>query len=112
MFDKLLDLYDVIRYDLLHQEAPVMPKFDPNIRFKLKKSKEGYWVQSDQLPGFIASGKTLEELREAMWDTMLTYYNVPRYKANRLEDRFELRLSDGKEIKPPEKNFVVRVICA
>lgn len=112
MFDKLLDLYDVFRYDLLHQEIPVLPKFDFRVAFKLKKSKEGFWVESDQLPGFIASGKTLEELREAMWDTLLMYYDVPRYRANRLEDRFELHLSDGKVIKPPEKNFVVQVTYA
>lgn len=111
MFDKLLDLYDVFRYDLLHREIPVLPKFDFRVAFKLKKFKKGFWVESDQLPGFIASGKTLEELREAMWDTLLMYYDVPRYRANRLEDRFELHLSDGKVIKPPEKNFVVQVTC-
>ena len=112
MLNKLFDLYDTFRYDFLGQESPVMPKFDSKIKFKLSKTKEGFWVQSDQLPGFIASAKTLEELREAMWDTLLTYYDVPRYRANRLQDKFELHLSDGMVVKPPENNFVVSVTYA
>jgi predicted RNase H-like HicB family nuclease len=46
---------------------------------------DGYWSQSDELPGCFASGRTLEELHEALgeaiglylWDRPITLRDQP-----------------------------------
>lgn len=104
-----LDLVDTLRYDVLGQEPPALPKFDPNLSFEVHKERKGYWVTSKTHPGLIASGDTLEELRSAIFDTILTYYNVPRYHAKRFNDNLTLHLSDGTSVLPPEPVFQAKL---
>lgn len=104
----LLDLFDVVRFDLLNQPLPEAKGFSIdkfNTKFKLHKDGGGLWLESIEYPGLIASGETLEELREAVLDSILTYFDVPRARAKRMKDTLVLNLPDGKVISPSESPF-------
>lgn len=100
MKDLILDLIDYILYDLLKRPLPETLPFTLEHQFLLVKEKGGFWVKSKEYPGLVASGDTLEELREALFDSILTYFDVPRAVAKRSVDTLILRLSDGRVIKP------------
>jgi len=44
-----------------------------------------YWVESDQLPDFEATGKSLEELAIHIGDALLVYLDIPYYFAKNYE---------------------------
>lgn len=50
------------------------------------KRNKVYWVESDQLPDFEATGKTLEELATNIGDALLVYLDIPYYFAKNYED--------------------------
>jgi predicted RNase H-like HicB family nuclease len=112
MFDLLMDMLDTIKFDVLGMKKPKLPLFDPNMRLELHGEKGGYWVSSKEHPGLVASGDTLEELREATFESILVYYSVPRYHAKRINDLLSLHLSDGTVINPPEPIFSIKVKIA
>lgn len=104
----LLDLVDVIRFDLLNQPLPDAKGFSIdklNTKFKLHQDNEELWLEPMEYPGLIASGSTPEELREAVFDSILTYFDVPRARAKRMKDILILNLPNGKVISPPESPF-------
>ncbi|PIZ63140.1 hypothetical protein COY17_01185 [Candidatus Saccharibacteria bacterium CG_4_10_14_0_2_um_filter_52_9] len=45
-----------------------------------------HWVESPELPEFIVSGKTSEELAKNVGDTLLVYFDVPTYFARRFPE--------------------------
>ena len=112
MQDFILDILDFIKFDLLGRSKPPLPAFDFNMRFKIRKNDKGFWLTSEEHPGFIASGKTLEELREAAFETILVYYDVPRYHSKRIKDLLSLNFPDGTVINPPEPIFAIKVRMA
>jgi len=57
-----------------------------NITTHYDEKNEVYWVESDQLPDFEATGKTLELLAEHIGDAMLVYLDVPSYFAKNYVD--------------------------
>ncbi len=100
MKNLFLDILDVINYDLLKKPLPKLPEINYKQDFILRKENGGYWLESKEFPGLVASGKTLVELREALFDSMLTYFDVPRVVAKRLPDQLELRLPKGRVVRP------------
>ena len=95
------DIKDTILYDLLKKPLPQIKKPPLNLNFVLRsKAGEGLWLEAKDYPGLIASGDTPEELREALFDSILTYFDVPRAVAKRIPDILVLKLPDGKEIRP------------
>ncbi len=96
----LQDLPYLIKHDLLGVpvEAPV--DFDETIfQQPIKISKlagGGYLAKSGKYPNLYATGDDLEELRAAFYDTILTYFDVPRYFAKRRADNFRIELDGGK----------------
>lgn len=55
------------------------------IEVVLHKSKEGgFVVEFNDLPGCFTQVKDLSGLREGVTDAILTYFDVPRAKANKL----------------------------
>lgn len=88
MKDLLLDLKDTVIYDLLKRPLPESPAFALEHNFILHKEDGGFWAESEKYPGLFASGETLEELREALMDSILTYFDVPRAVAKRLPHAF------------------------
>jgi len=111
VYDKMLDLLESFKYDLLRFPLPEMPEVNLKGRFDLHKdSGGGYWITSEGLPGLYASGDSLEELRKSFFDALLTYYDVPRARAVRIPDNLELKLREGTVISPPEKNAVSVIV--
>lgn len=101
MKDFLLDLRDIILYDLLKKTPPKLKKLELELDFIAHKEKGGgIWLEAKNYPGLIASGDTPEELRKALWDSILTYFDVPRSYAKRLKDKLILRLPNGKVVEP------------
>jgi hypothetical protein len=96
----IFDIRDFIYYDLMGNNLPEPPKIDFEQGFVLHKTKHGYWVESKKYPGLIASGQTLTELREALFDSILTYFDVPRPTAKKVADLFILKLANGEELRP------------
>lgn len=45
-----------------------------------------YWVESEDLPDFEATGRTPKELAEHIGDALLVYLDVPYYFAKNYED--------------------------
>ena len=112
MKDILLDLLDYIKFDVLGVAKPPLPPFDFSMQFDLHKSKDGVWVSSKEHPGFIASGKDINELRGAVFETLLVYYDVPRYHSKRIKDLVSLNFSDGTVVNPPQPIFSIKVRMA
>mgnify|MGYP000002164980 CR=1 FL=1 len=97
----LFDIRDVIAHDLLNRPLPEAPCIDFEQEFVFHKEKGGgMWIESKKYPGLIASGETYKELREAIFDSILTYFDVPRATAKRMLDSLRLNLPNGKTIKP------------
>lgn len=95
-----LDIIDFINYDILQKPLPESPQVSYKQNFIFHKEKNGYWLESRDFSGLIASGKTLKELRAALFDAMLTYFDVPRATARRMQDTLILYLPNGKSVKP------------
>jgi predicted RNase H-like HicB family nuclease len=113
MKDFFLDIIDFVRYEVLKQKAPIWPSMELDLTFDLHQEPSGgYWVSSKELPGLHASGDTLAELRTALFDTLLVYYDVPRYYAKKIRDTLTMQLSDGRTIAPPEPIFQVKLKLA
>lgn len=99
MLDFFQNIGYFLKYDILKLSVDVPENFSLNLlhqKIKIVKLKEGGFVaESLTYPNLYASGATLEELREAFYDTTLTYFDIPRYYAKRRIDDFKLELDDG-----------------
>ncbi len=96
------EIYCVFKYDIFKASIEVPENMDEKIlnqRVRIQKSEEGYFIESLDYPNLYASGDDLDELREAYYDTILTYFDIPRYFAKRRIDNLKLDLADGTEIK-------------
>jgi predicted RNase H-like HicB family nuclease len=101
MLNFLLGCRDFFYYDLLGRPLPEIPNdIDLDQEFFVGKSGGGFFVESKKYPGLIATGDTYEELREALFDSILTYFDVPRVTAKRTVDNLVLNLSNGRSVKP------------
>jgi hypothetical protein len=58
----------------------------------MKLADGGFIAESLKYPNLYATGDNLEELREAFYDTVLTYFDVPRDYARRRADDFAMTL--------------------
>ena len=107
LVNAFLDLLDVFKYDVLRLPLPEASGFSwDKLHLTLvphHKKGEGYWVKAKEYPGLVASGDTLEELREAVFDSILTYFDVPRATAKRMRDLLVLNLPNGTKFVPPDK---------
>jgi len=113
---KVIDLFqgfsDFLKYDLLHNSPPIMPPIKMDLQFHTYVEDGVIWAVSKDYPGLEASGKTPEELREALFEMILLHFDVPRYRAKRIPDTLSLRLSDGTIVPPPEPVFRARLVSA
>jgi len=100
MLDILQDFPSFIKYDVLGFPLDIPSNLSPDIFHQeikiVKLSDGGYIAESKKYPNLYASGDDFEELREAFYDTLLTYFDVPRYFAKRRLDDFKITLDDGK----------------
>ena len=100
MMNFFLDILDFINYDVLQKPLPETPQVSYKQNFIFHKEKNGYWVESRDFPGLIASGSNLKELRTALFDAMLTYFDVPRATGKRMQDPLILYPPDGRSVRP------------
>ncbi|TSC87305.1 MAG: hypothetical protein G01um101416_519 [Microgenomates group bacterium Gr01-1014_16] len=112
LIDLLLDLKDFVLFDILRNRPPSLPPFKLDLQFKTHRDRGLIWVESVDYPGLIASGENESELREAIFDSILTYFDVPRYRARKLPDTLTLKLDDGTVVYPPEPVFRARLVTA
>jgi len=99
MMDFILDTIDTIKYKYLKIEPKpfrIPTKLELVVRFD-KKNKV-YWAECESLPDFIATADTQEHLLIEIFDTLLLYFNVPRYFAKQLTKPGKLTLPNGKVI--------------
>ena len=94
--ESVLALVDFFKFDILKQPLPKTDKFSLdklNLEFETHHNRgEGYWVEAKNYPGLVASGDTPQELREAVLDSILAYFDVPRATARRFNDDLVLKL--------------------
>lgn len=112
MYSLLLDTIDFLQYDLLRRPLPKPADFSDDklkMTFELHKEKKGLWVEAKEYPGLIASGDNPDELREALFDSILTYFDVPRAYAKRINDNLVLNLPNGKSVVPKDKGLYIQV---
>lgn len=109
IWDLLQDFSDFVNYDLIKKSPPDLPNFKLDLQFKEHRKNGLIWVESIDYPGLIASGRSKVELREAVFDAILTYFDVPRYRAKRLPDLLRLTLGDGTVMLPPERIPLIQV---
>lgn len=77
---------DVLKYDILRQEAIFDYSIMPNpINFvsHYDEERDLHWLEVEELPGFVVSGRNKVELARNLGDTLLVYYDVPTYFAKK-----------------------------
>ncbi|KKS52544.1 MAG: hypothetical protein UV19_C0018G0005 [Parcubacteria group bacterium GW2011_GWA2_42_28] len=112
-----LELADFLKFDVLRQSLPKTDRFSLdklNLDFEIYHNPgEGYWVEAKNYPGLIASGDSTHELRKAILDSILTYFDVPRAAARRFKDSLTLKLPDGTHVYPdPDPGIIVKLAWA
>ncbi len=98
--DKILDIADFVKYEVLKKE---LPKISLPKKLKLEQGYDRkyktYWVECEKLPGFVATASSKEGLLKEFYETLLVYFDVPRYLAKKMNKYGELVMSDGRVIK-------------
>jgi hypothetical protein len=114
LLDVVQDVRDFIAYDILKSPEPKSPELPSSLELQGHTGNGFLWVEAEKYPGFIASGRSNQELREAIFDSMLRYFNVPRHIAKKIPDQFTLTLPNGKTVNPPIKDwsFKARLVTA
>lgn len=50
------------------------------------EKNEVYWVEAENLPEFIVTGKTKADLARNIGDTLMVYFDIPTYFAKKFVD--------------------------
>lgn len=106
--DKILDIFDYFKYEVFKKEIPVV-----NLPKKLvmdggyDKENKTYWLECKELPGFTATASSQKKLLKEVYETLLIYFDIPRYLARRMNNYGELVMPDGKRIKMVDTNIVL-----
>lgn len=100
MYDIILDFIDKIKYEVLKSPLPKTQRIPSEIDIKIKYDNKNkvYWVESTDLPDFFASATKEEELPKEIHDTLLLYFDIPRYIAKKLSNVGEIIKTDGTRI--------------
>lgn len=108
--DYLLDVKEYILHDFLripYPEPNTFPESRLNQDFEIFNTEDGGYIAiSKDYQGLHATGRTLEELRTALFDTILVYFDVPRYYAKRMGDSLSLKMPDGTIVKSSKESVV------
>ncbi|MFA7628520.1 MAG: hypothetical protein WCY37_03915 [Candidatus Dojkabacteria bacterium] len=106
MYEYLGDLFDKIKYELFKLPEPKVRPLPKELKIDLHYDAEygTHWVKSIDLPGFVASSKKQEDLPKEIHQTLMLYYDYPRYIAKKLSDNYgEIKKNDGTLIKGKKK---------
>jgi hypothetical protein len=97
--ETIINLWQNFYYGVLGRAPKVDWSVVPSsIRFDVHYDAKNnvYWVDSQDLPDFEATGKTLEELAEHIDDTVYVYFDIPRYFARRSGAHATVNLQDPR----------------
>lgn len=103
-YDKSNDVVDFFKYGVFG--FPTKELDVPNrIEITVHSSPDSLWLESPEYPGIFASGSNAIELWESLNDAIYSYFEVPRYVAKKLGNKFYLPLPDGSTIaeRPSEE---------
>jgi len=100
MYDIILDFIDKIKYEVLKSPLPIVARIPSEIDIKIEYDNKNkvFWVESNDLPDFVASAIKEEELPKEIHDTLLLYFDIPRYIAKKLSSVGEIIKPDGTRI--------------
>jgi predicted RNase H-like HicB family nuclease len=98
--DTIWDCFDFLKYEVLKKELPKvsLPK-KLKIEQGYDRKNKTYWVECEELPGFVATASSKKVLLKEFYETLLVYFDVPRYLAKKMNKYGELVMSDGRVIK-------------
>ena len=87
---KFLNFEEFIRYKVL--EAPpstidYLPQ-SIDIRWTYDKKNKSFYAESPSHPEIYTAGNSIEEVVNSINDAVYTYFDVPRYLAKRLGNRY------------------------
>lgn len=99
MLDLILDLYDIIKYKILRiSPKPFSIPHSIELNAQYDSENKVFWVESSEYPDFVASAESKEDLLYEVFETILLYFDVPRYFAKKMKEPGELVLSNGQKI--------------
>lgn len=100
IMNSLVDLWQTFNYGLLKKRPSIdFSEMPDQLSFISHYDKENdvHWLEVPDLPEFIVTGKNTDELARNFTDTLLTYFDVPRYFAKRYNpDRIILKIVNQK----------------
>ncbi len=106
MLNLLIGLWQKFYYGLLGRTSSVdLSVLPATIRLTTYYDKKNgvFWVESEDLPDFEATGKSLEQLAEHIGDALLVYMDIPRYFARNYQDGVltirDPRSADGQVVR-------------
>lgn len=85
----LLHVWQAFIYGTLKRKPPIdFSEIPMQIRFTSHYDEKNkvYWVEAENLPEFVVTGKTKEELAKNIGDTILVYFDFPHYFATKFVD--------------------------
>ncbi|WKZ30736.1 MAG: hypothetical protein QY318_02710 [Candidatus Dojkabacteria bacterium] len=94
------EIIDTIKYGVLKMELP--PLNIPNsirLEFKTDRTTGLTWATSPDLPAFVVTGYSNEEILKETYETLLVYFDVPTYFAKRMNDYGEITLQNGEKVR-------------
>lgn len=108
VIDSFLDIVDFVKYDIFKKKIEKI-KLPSELRMRKGYDKENgtYWLECDDLPGFVASASSEKQLLKEVYETLLVYFDVPRYLAKRMNKYGELVMSGGRKIKMVDTDILL-----
>ncbi len=100
LYNFFLDFSDSLKYGVFKKEIPSidLPKH-LEMTGGYDEGNKVYWLECEELPGFVVSASSKKQLLREIYETLLVYFDVPRYFAKRMNDYGELVMPDGRKIK-------------
>lgn len=105
IYESLLDLIDVVKYDLLKMPFEFVDYPELKSQFKFYVEKDGVYAISEK-KGLIFSASTIEGLPDAFIDAWMTYYDIPRYQAKKINENVAIRFDSGEMIVSQNKDHL------
>lgn len=100
LIDKILHVYDSVKYEIFKVKPKSIFSLPNNISLSMfnDPQRNVFWVESNEFPDFVASANTEEDLIKEIHQTLLLYFDIPRYYAKKFDDQGILTLDDGRQV--------------
>lgn len=87
---KFLDLEEFVKYKILAVPPPTVDYLPESIDIKwtYDNKYKSFYAESNTHPEIYTTGETIEEIVNNINDAVYTYFDVPRYLAKKLGNRY------------------------